>query len=613
MAKLIGTDPNQVPTNGDLGDLAYQNKESVRVDNLVVNTEVGIGTSTPDCALKVDGKNSTSITSGWNRTAVIKDRWPTFALFSSGSGSGSSAGFAYNGDSTKLDFIVGGTETDLLDDSIDNRPLMISTSEVVVNDRSNDCDFRVESDTTTHALFVQGDTGNVGINASNPTDARFRIHGGSTAESQTMTMSAGSSNPVQLSMYNGYGTRQGVVFLNNGSSAYSSFGMISENTSLTFKTAAYNVSNSSDLTTDWIERMRITNSGHVEIRNDANAPMNSSNSPGSLKFRGNGWNTSFGSQTTLWNIRSDSAYSSYSGQTYPILKFDVTTTNPTGGSGNGGGRNDETIFSIQAAGSYTCDNYTGVFQNGLIVNEASVDADFRVESVNKTHMLFVDAGNNRVGIGESTPDNMVHIYTGQNYDTGIRLQGISHYWDINAGEGGYSSSALNLRYNGTRIWRVMQDSTTTFYMNLTVNGSLSKNSGSFKIDHPLPEKTETHHLVHSFVEAPQADNIYRGKVDLVDGSATVNIDTVAGMTEGTFAALNREVQCFTSNESDWDAVRGSVSGNTLTIECQNTSSTATISWLVIGERQDQHMYDTDWTDANGKVIVEPEKEDDPED
>jgi hypothetical protein len=29
--------------------------------------------------------------------------------------------------------------------------------------------------------------------------------------------------------------------------------------------------------------------------------------------------------------------------------------------------------------------------------------------------------------------------------------------------------------------------------------------------------------------------------------------------------------------------------------------------MAIGERQDQHMYDTDWTDENGKVIVEPLK------
>ena len=79
------------------------------------------------------------------------------------------------------------------------------------------------------------------------------------------------------------------------------------------------------------------------------------------------------------------------------------------------------------------------------------------------------------------------------------------------------------------------------------------------------------------------------------------------MTEGTFVLLNTNTSCFTSNESDWDAVKGSVLGNILTISCQNTSSTATVSWLVIGERHDQHMIDTDWTDENGKVIVEPLK------
>jgi len=68
-----------------------------------------------------------------------------------------------------------------------------------------------------------------------------------------------------------------------------------------------------------------------------------------------------------------------------------------------------------------------------------------------------------------------------------------------------------------------------------------------------------------------------------------------------------DVQCFTSNESDWDAVKGSVSGNVLTLNCQNTSSTASISWMVVGERKDQHMLDTNWTDENGKVIVEPAK------
>jgi hypothetical protein len=142
---------------------------------------------------------------------------------------------------------------------------------------------------------------------------------------------------------------------------------------------------------------------------------------------------------------------------------------------------------------------------------------------------------------------------------------------------------------------------------LTISGSLSKGSGSFKIDHPLPEKKDTHHLVHSFVEAPQADNIYRGKIELLDGFAEVNIDEVSGMSEGTFVLLNGNIQCFTSNESGWTAIRGKVEGNILKIEAQDSKCADTISWLVIGERIDQHMKDTDWTDENGKVIVEPLK------
>ena len=142
---------------------------------------------------------------------------------------------------------------------------------------------------------------------------------------------------------------------------------------------------------------------------------------------------------------------------------------------------------------------------------------------------------------------------------------------------------------------------------LTITGALSKGSGSFRIEHPLPSKSATHQLVHSFIEGPKCDLIYRGKVDLVDGKASVNIDADSTMTEGTFEALCATVQCFTSNESGWGAIRGKVIGNILTIEAQDSASTDNVSWMVIGERKDPHIMDTDWTDENGRPIVEPLK------
>ena len=151
----------------------------------------------------------------------------------------------------------------------------------------------------------------------------------------------------------------------------------------------------------------------------------------------------------------------------------------------------------------------------------------------------------------------------------------------------------------------------TNYMRIRSNGTvqittLSKGSGTFEIPHPLESKKDTHKLRHSFIEGPQCDNIYRGKVTLSSGTATVNLDTVSGMTNGTFVALNRDIQVFTTNESDWNPVKGSVSGNVLTITCQDNQSTDTVSWMVIGERQDDTIKESTLTDANGYLVVEPE-------
>ena len=143
---------------------------------------------------------------------------------------------------------------------------------------------------------------------------------------------------------------------------------------------------------------------------------------------------------------------------------------------------------------------------------------------------------------------------------------------------------------------------------VAVTGELTAGTKTFKIDHPLPAMKEKHHLIHSCVEAPRADLIYRGKVDLVSGSATINIDTEAGMTAGTFVLLCDDVQCFTTNESNWDKVKGSVSGDVLTIESDNPDSTASISWMVIGDRKDEKIKNATSTDENGKFILEPLKE-----
>lgn len=106
-------------------------------------------------------------------------------------------------------------------------------------------------------------------------------------------------------------------------------------------------------------------------------------------------------------------------------------------------------------------------------------------------------------------------------------------------------------------------------------------SKNFRIAHPI---RDGHDLRHSCIESPQADLNYRGKATLVDGTAQVDLDLEFGMTAGTFAALNEDVQVFVQNDTGWDAVRGSVSDGVLTITCHNLDSHDSVGWLVIGRR-----------------------------
>jgi hypothetical protein len=477
----------------------------------------------------------------------------------------------------------------------------------VFNEASADVDFRVESDNDANALFVQGSDGFVGIGNASPTD---KLHiGTNSGGTQLKIQSAASSNNCILhtdGTTDSWRTGMNLALTDGSYEFYDDVNNVSR--MVIDSSGSVGIGTSSPT-----EKLSVVG-GHVSVGDSTGVSGTEFLLEGYREiYNGDKYgNTSIRTTYNTGSNASDMLFYTASGSTNTDERVRIDSGGHllVGKTSGTAGNLIETDGRISAgAGSagqptYNCEGDT---DTGINLPESN-----RIQLITNGIEAMRVAANGFIGIGSTGVTTSVSGAAGPT----VRIEGANPEI-IFSDTAGTANQVANYYINNQLVWFSPQKtggagtvmSLVTTSGNFNVVGALSKGSGSFKIDHPLESKTDTHHLVHSFIEGPQADLIYRGKVDLVAGSATANIDTVAGMTEGTFVALNREVQCFTTNESNWDAVKGSVSGNILTIESENSESTATISWLVIGERKDQHMIDTDWTDENGKVIVEPLKTD----
>jgi len=247
--------------------------------------------------------------------------------------------------------------------------------------------------------------------------------------------------------------------------------------------------------------------------------------------------------------------------------------------------------------------------NGLLVIENDADTDPAALSLAKSRGSYASPGD--VVDGDAIGRIRSKAWSG------------SAYW---------GTASIEFQVDGTVSSNQRPPSNIVFYTNISntatasrmsiaasgtvdVVGTFTAGTKTFRIPHPLPELKATHYLIHGCLEGPRLDLIYRSTVTLVDGAATVDLDDAAGMSAGTWVLLCRDAQVFTTNETGWFHVRGTVSGSTLTIECEEGTCTDTVSWMVVAERQDDAIKAQSSTDEDGHLIIEPlqvEEEPDPE-
>ena len=98
------------------------------------------------------------------------------------------------------------------------------------------------------------------------------------------------------------------------------------------------------------------------------------------------------------------------GGTLGVTGVATLTANPVLSAGTANGVLYLDGSKVATSGSaITYDGTTFKADAAAVFNESGADVDFRVESDGNTHMLFVDAGNNRVGIGKSVPEVPLHV------------------------------------------------------------------------------------------------------------------------------------------------------------------------------------------------------------
>ena len=112
-----------------------------------------------------------------------------------------------------------------------------------------------------------------------------------------------------------------------------------------------------------------------------------------------------------------------------------------------------------------------------------------------------------------------------------------------------------------------------------VRGAIAKGSGTFKIDHPDPLKTDTHYLQHGFVESPTGgDNIYRWNINTVNKMHTIKLPDY-------YKFLNKDDMIWVSPVNHFGRAYGTV--NQEQTEISITADTDGIyNVLLVGTRKD---------------------------
>lgn len=225
---------------------------------------------------------------------------------------------------------------------------IVGSVAAVFNEDGVDADFRVESDTNTHALFVQGSDGNVGIGTSSPSKA---LDVAGEARVNFLAVDGASDRYIYITSSDGLGECE----LRLGDAADTDAGSIAYN----------NATNSMQFRANAAERMRIDAAGNVQVQTGAVMPY--APAPASVS-----------AAETLTNAKIQAQIINTTGTTYTVTMPLGTTLETLATWATTGIAYDFYVINT-ASGTITLDaTEVGVTSVGTMTIATGVSAQFRI-------------------------------------------------------------------------------------------------------------------------------------------------------------------------------------------------------------------------------------------
>ena len=311
-----------------------------------------------------------------------------------------------------------------------------NTAETVFNNTGVDHDFRVESDGNANMLFVDAGNNKVGVGTNAPLGLGLTINGGTTAGAYFY---GGTNNRRQL-IFTSFNTASldaghtiqasstsGRIRLVAGSREHMKIDAVSNTTVFNEDGADQDFRVESDAGPYAFYMDAGANSGYGRTKITSYAPSSNTSVEGGtsdtyingLTIENNeasytngglalvnkqSWG--YGSSIKWYNIYDGAGTSGTLGETNRIQSQYVSANNM------------DTVFYSMIGASVTETLSLGA--SGTIFNDGGIDNDFRVESDSSTVMLFVDAGNNALGINNGSPSSYpANSFTGTATDGGL--------------------------------------------------------------------------------------------------------------------------------------------------------------------------------------------------